>query len=44
MTNPSLPFIPVEDGPGTNLINGIREMKALEVIAVVLEEIQENIV
>ena len=44
MTDPSLPFIPVEDGPGTNLINGIREMKALEVIAVVLEEIQENIV
>ena len=44
MTNPSLPFIPVEDGPGTNLINGIREMKALEVIVVLLEEIQENIV
>src|SRR6476620_5561269 len=44
MTNLSLPFIPFEDGPGTNLINGIREIKALEVIAVVLEEIQENIV
>ena len=44
MTNPMLPFIPVEDEPGTNVINCIREMKALKANAVVLKEIQENIV
>ena len=44
MTDPTMPFIPVEDGPGTDIINCIREMKALEEIAVVLEKIQEEIV
>ena len=44
MTNPTMPFIPIEDGPGTDVISCIREMKALKAIAVVLEAIQENIV
>src|SRR5688500_4342306 len=44
MTNPQMPFVSLEDGPGTDIINCLREMLALDNIETTLEQIQENIV
>lgn len=56
MTDLEMPFVPdeegpgteillvaVKDGPGTDVINFVRDMRALEEIAVALEEIQEKL-
>ena len=42
MTNPQMPFVSFKDGLGTDIINCLREMRALENIETTLEQIQDN--